>query len=88
MTQAAERDQRAEGARAFIAGRLGRHRGPVVAVVCAALLNAGLVAAVVSWVAGCTKAGLVAARTVKRARSRQPFASQRPLPTRLVSKRW
>lgn len=60
MTQAAERDQRAEAARAFIAGRLVRHRGLVVAVVCAALLNAGLVAAVVSWAAGYTKAGLVA----------------------------
>ncbi|MEV6496607.1 hypothetical protein [Streptomyces prunicolor] len=60
MTQAAEQDQRAEAVRVFIAGQLVRHRGLVAVVVCAALLNAGLVAAVVSWVAGYAKAGLVA----------------------------
>lgn len=60
MAQAAERDQRAEAAREFIAGQLVRHRGLVVVVVCAAALYAGLVAAVVSWGTGYTKAGLVA----------------------------
>lgn len=41
MAQEAERDQRAEATRAFIADWLIRHRGMVAVVVCAALLDAG-----------------------------------------------
>lgn len=59
MAQAAGSDQKAAAARAFIAGRRVCHQGLMTVVVCAALLNAGLVAAVVSRIAGYAKAGLV-----------------------------
>lgn len=60
MDTTAGQDHAVAAARAFVASQRVRHRVLVVVLLCAALLDAGLVAAAVTAVAGVTRAGLVA----------------------------